>query len=303
MGAEPLAGRAAPWDGIAVIRSVVPVHMTSRDDALVDLFIPVLNDRMGMFFSLRERPDELVRDRPQIEAVAVDASSGAVLRIEHTRLEPFEGEGADWGRLRDIADAIEGDASIRQIGRDVDVEFAVGAFDGFEKWGRDKPRVIAGILDWLRGNVALLPEGLSDHALNLPENIAISADVDEFDGAGRVFVSRRKPPDSLYASLHRSITRKLPKLLAEPATANVLLLEKYVLFPGRHAIGGAVRQAAATVPDLSRVELWIADTNGWHSDQTVGFYRVWPGVDQTTAWVREAPEVPLLHRRHLMPRT
>jgi hypothetical protein len=63
-------------------------------DALVDLFIPVLNDRIGTLFSLRERPDELVRDRPQIEAVAVDTSSGAVFRIEHTRLEPFEGEGA-----------------------------------------------------------------------------------------------------------------------------------------------------------------------------------------------------------------
>jgi hypothetical protein len=108
------------------------------------------------------------------------------------------------------------------------VEFPVGAFDGFEKWGRDKPRVIAGVLDWLRGNVALLPEGPSDHALNLPESVAISKDVDEF-GAGRVFVSRRKPADSTDASLQRSITRKLPKLLAEPATAHVLLLEKYVL--------------------------------------------------------------------------
>jgi hypothetical protein len=197
-----------------------------------------------------------------------------VLRIEHTRLEPFEGEGADWGRLRDIADAIEGDASIRQIGRDVDVEFAVGAFDGFEKWGRDKPRVIGGVLDWLRGNLALLPEGPSDHALNLPESVAISTDVDEFDGAGRVLVSRRRPPESFDASLHRSITRKLPKLLAESANLNVLLLEKYVLFPSRHTIGGAVRRAAIAEPDLSRVEVWIADTNGWRAAQTVSFYRV-----------------------------
>ncbi len=156
---------------------------------------------------------------------------------------------------------------------------------------------------WLRSSVAVLPEGPSDHELNLPEKVAISTDVDEFDGAGRVFVSRRKPPDSLDASLHRSTTRKLPKLLAEPATADVLLLEKYVLFPSRHAIGGAVRRAASTMPDLSRVEVWIADTNGWHADQIVGFYRVWPNIDATTAWVRGISEVPLLHRRHLMQRT
>src|ERR1041385_2670700 len=142
--------------------------MPSRDDVLVDLLIPVLSTRRGTSLALRERPDEIVRDRPQIEAVVVDASSGDVLRIEHTRLEPFEGEGADWGRLRDIADAIEDDTSIRQAGRDVDVDFAVGAFDGFAKWGREKPRVIAGILDWLRTNIATLPEGLSQHVLKLP---------------------------------------------------------------------------------------------------------------------------------------
>lgn len=276
--------------------------MKSRDDSLVDLFIPVLNDRRATSFSLRERPDEIVRDRPQIEAVAVDPLSGDVLRIEHTRLEPFEGEGADWGRLRDIADAIESDASIRQAGRDVDVEFVVGAFEGFEKWRRDKPRVITSVLDWLRRNAAALPEGPSDHVLELPERVAFSTDVDEFDGGGRVLVSRTKPPDSFDASLHRSITRKLPKLLAKPAKACVLLLEKYLPFPSRHTIGGAVRRAAAVTPDLSRVEVWIADTNGWHADQTIGFYGVWPNVDATTRWVRGVPDVPLLHRRHLMQR-
>ena len=114
--------------------------MASRDDTLVDLLIPVLNDRWRASFALRERPDEIIRDRPQIEAVVVDTPSGEVLRIEHTRLEPFKGEGADWGRLRDIADAIENDTSIPQAGHDVDVEFPVGAFEGFAKWGRDKPR-------------------------------------------------------------------------------------------------------------------------------------------------------------------
>jgi len=275
--------------------------MPSRDDTLVDLLIPVLNDRRRTSFALRERPDEIVRDRPQIEAVAADPSSGEVLRIEHTRLEPFEGEGADWGRLRDIADAIEGDASIRKGGRDIDVDFAVGAFDGFGKWGRDKPRVIAGILDWLRSNSAGLPEGRSGHVLRLPEEVTINTEVDEFDGAGRVFVSRRMPPGSFDASLLRSVERKVPKLLAEPAACYVLLLEKYIPFPSRYTIGEAIRRATNAVPELSRVEVWIADTNGWHSDQTVGFYQVSPSVDRHTAWVRDVPEVPLLHRRHLMP--
>jgi hypothetical protein len=85
--------------------------VASRDDALVDLFIPVVNDRCGTAFALTELPDEINRNQPQIEAVAVDQKSGDVLRIEHTRLEPFDGEGADFGRLRDSAEAIEGDAS------------------------------------------------------------------------------------------------------------------------------------------------------------------------------------------------
>jgi len=133
---------------------------------------------------------------------------------------------------------------------------------------------ITAVVDWLRNNVAGLPEGLSEHVLNLPEHIVISIDVDEFDGAGWVFASRRKPPDSLDASLLRSITRKLPKLVAEAATAYVLLLEKYALSSSRYTIGKSVRRAAAGMPDLSRVEVWIADTNGWYAAQTMSFYRV-----------------------------
>jgi hypothetical protein len=57
------------------------------------------------------------------------------------------------------------------------------------------------------------------------------------------------------------------------------------------------------MPDLAQVEVWIADTNGWRSAETVGFYRVWPSVDRKTVWVRGVPEIRLLHKRHLMQTT
>ncbi len=274
--------------------------MASRDDAIVDIFIPVLNEAEGASYELAERPDEIVRNKPDIEAVAKDRTSGATLRIEHTRLEPFEGEGADFGRLRDIAEAIEKDGRIAQVNRELDISFKVGAFDVFGRWGRDKERVLRTIVEWLRVNVPSFESGYSEHTLTLPEPLVIGISLEHLEGAGSVSVARRDAPPTLLASLRRSVTRKLPKLVVETATKHVLLLEKYVPLHSRYEIGRQLRSLAPDLPDLSGVEVWVADTNGWHSADVVGFYRVWPSVDRRTRWVRGIPEVKLLHKRHLM---
>ena len=273
--------------------------MISRDDALVDLLIPILNEVEGASFALSDRPDERVCNQPSIEAVAIDQRSGCSLRIEHTRLEPFEGEGADYGRLRDIADVIEADASLVVRGRELDVDFEVGAFAVFEKWTRDKDRVRDEIVTWLRANGSSMPLGYSEHTLSLPEQVTIGVSVEGAETEGTVRVGRRNPPQTFDQMVPRSVARKLPKLVAEAASKYVLLLEKYIPLRSRYDIGREVRLLSSEFPDLQRSEVWVADTNGWHSARTVGFYRVWPRVDRKTRWVRDVDEVKLVHKRHL----
>jgi hypothetical protein len=273
--------------------------MQSRDDALVDIFIPVLNEVDGTAYVLLERPDEIDRQQPNIEAVAIDPKSGATLRIEHTRLEPFEGEGSDFGRLREVADALESASDLPPANHLVEVDFDVGAFDVFKKWRRDKQRVIRDLTEVIRSRAKSMGRGSAEVALSLPEPLVIGLSIERQEGPGVVLVGRRNSPLTFDVAVRRCVDRKLPKLMKEPATRHVLLLERYVPVHSRRDIGRALRNLRNAYPDLEHVEVWVADTNGWHASEVVGFYRVFPAVDVRTRWVHGVPEVKLPHKRHL----
>ena len=278
----------------------VQFAMLSRDDTLVDTFIGMLNEEERVQYQLSERPDEVIRDEPSIEAIAKDRASGSTLRIEHTRIEPFEGDGADFGRLRGIADALENNPNIAPINRELDVTFEVGAFDSFGKWGRDKGRILNTIVEWFRVNGPSLRNGYTEAEISALEGLRIGVSVESVSGPGSIRVGRRGDLKTFEPTIRRALERKLPKLVKESASRYVLMLEKYVPLHSRYGIAKKLQEIAPEFPALNKVEVWVADTNGWHSAQVVGFYRVWPTIDPRTRWVRGIPEVRLLHKRHLM---
>jgi len=66
-----------------------------RDDIqLVRLFLSRYQDSAGNSYRLAERPDVVERNAPAIEAVACDAH-GHRLAVEHTLIQPFEGQKSD----------------------------------------------------------------------------------------------------------------------------------------------------------------------------------------------------------------
>ena len=65
-----------------------------RDERLIDLFLRGYRDRAGNSYRLVERPDRAERGRPAIDCIAENGRRDR-LAIEHTLVEPFEGQKAD----------------------------------------------------------------------------------------------------------------------------------------------------------------------------------------------------------------
>jgi hypothetical protein len=66
-----------------------------RDDIeLVKMFLAGFKDENGCTYKLKVRPDVAERKEKAIEAIA-ESEDGRTLAIEHTYIQPFEGERAD----------------------------------------------------------------------------------------------------------------------------------------------------------------------------------------------------------------
>ena len=65
-----------------------------EDIQLVRLFLSLYQDSAGNSYRLAERPDVVERNAPAIEAVACDAH-GHRLAVEHTLIQPFDGQKSD----------------------------------------------------------------------------------------------------------------------------------------------------------------------------------------------------------------
>jgi hypothetical protein len=72
-----------------------PSGPIDRDDIeLVKMFLAGYKDESGRTYKLKARPDVTERKEKAIEAIA-EAEDGRTLAIEHTYIQPFEGERAD----------------------------------------------------------------------------------------------------------------------------------------------------------------------------------------------------------------
>lgn len=66
-----------------------------RDDIeLVNMFLSQFKDGDGNSYKLETRPDVVERKEKAIEAIAV-SENGSRMAIEHTYIQPFEGQMAD----------------------------------------------------------------------------------------------------------------------------------------------------------------------------------------------------------------
>ena len=157
--------------------------------------------------------------------------------------------------------------------------FAPGAIPNGIDWNA----VAATVAEYLRGVLATLPEGWSQHSIPCGTAV-ITIDVERiFVGAaltGGLVVSRWTPQTPLTHSVRIALARKLPKLIAALADERILVLEKYTPPWGYAQIHDALVALRPDFPQLDALnDVWVANTVAWETEDVVWFRRVWPNVD------------------------
>jgi hypothetical protein len=249
-----------------------------RDQVLVTLFLKEYEEISGEPFVVKEWVDDTERNKPAIEAIAVNDSTGKSLAIEHTLLQPFEGEKEDSHRFLTVIGDLEKDDSIKLPKYMIGISLQVGAIPKGVDWNN----VNKSFGKWIGENVAGFPDGQSKSTFrhdDLDIELGISKMTLERDENGKVLFSRAVPPNSLPDVMRTAFKRKLPKLVGTLADKRILLLEQNSLLQGSNEIHEVVGKIAAEYPDLKKVdEIWLVGTVGWESDDYLYYAKIWPDI-------------------------
>ena len=246
-----------------------------RDERLIDLFLRGYKDRAGSSYHLLERPDRVERAKPAIDCIAVNERGGD-LAIEHTLVEPFEGQKADDPPFLAVFERLHHAPELVVPNILIDILVPVGAIPKGSDWEQIGQRV----LEWFRSIRLEIPLGRSDHGISgLEFKLRVHIEAMEIpDSPGVLVVGRLWPNDKPFSDvLRRALAAKLPKLVATPAKAHILLVEDASMVMGITTFSLEIDAARPSFEELARVDsVWLAHTPLWDSEKIVWFFRVWP---------------------------
>ena len=253
-----------------------------RDDIeLVQMFLSQYKDEDGNSYVLKVRPDVEERKAKAVEAIAV-AESGCSLAIEHTYIQPFEGQKSDDVPFLTVFEQLRTDASLRIPNRFIDVFVPAFALPK----GVDWKEVAKQVRKWFIESSAKFPvEGETEYSIpgcGFELKVMVQTfGLPETDGV--VVVGRILPRgDPFDAVLQKALCQKVPKLVAAPADKHILLLEDGGTAIGFAKIGMCLDKSVENLPDLKKVDsVWTIHTMEWKSKGHALFVRVWPG------WTRQ----------------
>src|SRR5690349_8810630 len=120
------------------------------EDKLLELFLSAYEDSAWKEASL----DWIDKRLDNTVEVIAERADGKKLAIEHTIVEPFSGEKADFAKFQKGFKAILEDTALQVPDKIIRVFVPVGVLDG------RKPKAVesiaAGLHEWLKANVRLL---------------------------------------------------------------------------------------------------------------------------------------------------
>ena len=246
-----------------------------RDERLIDLFLHGYKDCAGSSYHLVERPDRVERAKPAIDCIAVN-ELGDDLAIEHTLVEPFEGQKADDQPFLAVFERFHHSPELVVPNVLIDISVPVGAIPKGLDWQRIGQR----IFEWFREVRTKIPLGGSDHKIHgLDLKLTIHIETMEIpDSPGVLVVGRVLPKNNSFSDvLRKALAAKLPKLVATAAKAHILLVEDASMVLGLVNFAREIDAARPIFEDLARVDsVWLAHTPVWESEKIVWFFRVWP---------------------------
>jgi len=247
-----------------------------RDQILVTMFLDEYNKNNGVVFQVKEWPEQTERNKPAVEAIAVN-ESGETLAIEHTLLQGFVGEKEDSSRFLKVVGSLEKEPSLRFPNYMIDLTLQVGAIPKGVDWSG----VHRTLAEWLKASISDFPLGGSSAVVpNLSFELKIGIHKMELqDDEGKIFFGRYEPPVSLSEVAKRAFSKKIQKLIDTNAKKRILLLEKDGLLHGYNAIHETIAQVAQEFPGVRQVdEIWLLGTVAWETEKTINFARVWPDL-------------------------
>jgi hypothetical protein len=246
-----------------------------RDEQLIDLFLRGYKDRDGYSYRLESRPDQTERAKPAVDCIAV-SERGKRLAVEHTLVEPFEGQIADNRPFLAVFERLHHSTELTLPNVLINILVPVGAIPKGVDWDQVGRRVV----EWFRNARLEVRSGDSDHKIpGLGFDLPVRIEAMELpDSPGVLVVGRLRPPDKLFSDMVRkALAAKLPKLVKTLADSRILLMEDASMILGMTSFSHEIDVAREDYPDLGRVDsVWLAHTPVWDSERVVWFLHVWP---------------------------
>ncbi len=180
---------------------------------------------VGVAYEPSKWPDEEQRNEKAVDAI-LRSESGETLAIEHTLLQPFEGEKEDTHRFLKAFLRLERDPAFQVQGSNIivtsPVEALLGRVPKPKKWWE----VSADLEEWFLENKELFPIGDSDHAATKYEIPVKLRRRSIPPGPAMVTIGRLYPQKSLHNVVLKALDDKIPKLANTRVDKRLLLLEK-----------------------------------------------------------------------------
>ncbi len=209
-----------------------------RDKYVIENWLRLYNRLCGSTFVVEGWPDE-DSTKKNVDAIC-HSSGGRTLAIEHTLIEPFEGEKADSAHFGETLATLEHHPGLLQPGYAFTLSQRVGSTP------TDRDEVPAELLRQLPGVLSSIQEGRSSVTIRaatweLP--IEIVKESVAAGEPGRVWTSRIWPGDPGPKLILRALLRKTDKLRDAAADLKILLLEK-------DSIAGTLEHQFEQLPDV-----------------------------------------------------
>jgi hypothetical protein len=257
-----------------------------RDDIeLVKMFLSQFKDSDGKSYTLKARPDVEDRKAKAVEAIAV-ADDGRTLAIEHTYIQPFEGQIADNVPFLTVFEQFRKDPSLKLPNRFIDILVPAFAIQKGVDWNDVAKTVRQWFLDTARKFPAEGETKYSIPGCGFELNVMVQTfELPDTDGVlvvGRILPSG----DPFDAVLDKALAEKVPKLIATAADKHILLLEDGGTAIGFAQIGRGLDARLDKLQELRNVDaVWTIHTMEWKSKGNALFVRVWPGWTRERFWI------------------
>jgi len=247
------------------------------DKDVIEHWLRLYNRLTGSSFQVRDWPDK-DSSKKNIDAMCGD-DDGRTLAIEHTLIEPFEGEKADAVRFLRTLAPLENHPDLLQSGYAFTVSQRINSIPTGPKWDDIPQELLRQLLSALPN----LPEGSSAVVIRADGwSLELQIDKERIspDDPGKFFTARVYPGDPGPELMRRALEKKVGKLAASAGDLKILLLEK-------DAIAGTIERQFEQVLDEPEIksllagidQIWSVNTAALASDNYISTNQVMPPID------------------------